>query len=198
MNCFATRSRFELVLIGAIGSSISIVCRGHEVGDVLPRLLRRDRLALVGQEHVALAGQEGVGRVAARAVLRDDVLEQLLHERAAPACRVLPSWRAAAYAASTFHFAEPELNGFGVTIWTPGLTRSFQRPDVLRVAAAEGEDDDGVGLVPVVGLALPALVDEAGVDERVHVEAGGRGRRRRPSGRRRRRGPGRRTARRRW
>ena len=25
-----------------------------------------------------------------------------------------------------FHFAEPELNGFGVTTWTPGLIRSFQ------------------------------------------------------------------------
>ena len=24
-----------------------------------------------------------------------------------------------------FHFAEPELNGFGVTTWTPFLTRSF-------------------------------------------------------------------------
>ena len=25
-----------------------------------------------------------------------------------------------------FDFAEPELNGFGVTIWTPDLTRSSQ------------------------------------------------------------------------
>src|SRR5262245_44466753 len=25
-----------------------------------------------------------------------------------------------------FHFAEPELNGFGVTTWTPGSTRSAQ------------------------------------------------------------------------
>ena len=25
-----------------------------------------------------------------------------------------------------FHFAEPELNGFGVTTWTPGLIRSSQ------------------------------------------------------------------------
>ncbi len=25
-----------------------------------------------------------------------------------------------------FHFAEPELNGFGVTTWTPGLIRSAQ------------------------------------------------------------------------
>ena len=25
-----------------------------------------------------------------------------------------------------FHFAAPDVNGFGVTIWTPGLIRSFQ------------------------------------------------------------------------
>src|ERR1700741_4669988 len=38
----------------------------------------------------------------------------------------IPDLRAAPYAASTFHFAEPELNGFGVTTWTPGLVRSAQ------------------------------------------------------------------------
>src|SRR5437870_10601715 len=38
----------------------------------------------------------------------------------------IPDLRAAPYAASTFHFAEPELNGFGVTTWTPGLVRSVQ------------------------------------------------------------------------
>src|SRR5581483_2614882 len=38
----------------------------------------------------------------------------------------IPCFRIAPYAASTFHFAEPELNGLGVTTWTPGLTRSSQ------------------------------------------------------------------------
>src|SRR5690349_23297922 len=37
-----------------------------------------------------------------------------------------PDLRMAPYAARTFHFADPELNGFGVTTFTPGLTRSFQ------------------------------------------------------------------------
>src|SRR5512142_3044477 len=38
----------------------------------------------------------------------------------------IPDLRAAPYAASTFHFADPELNGFGVTTWTPDLVRSVQ------------------------------------------------------------------------
>ena len=38
----------------------------------------------------------------------------------------LPRWRCASYAAITFHFAEPELKGFGVTTCTPGRIRSFQ------------------------------------------------------------------------
>ncbi len=39
---------------------------------------------------------------------------------------VLPRRRSAPYAARMFHFAEPELNGFGVTTCTPGLIRSAQ------------------------------------------------------------------------
>src|SRR6476619_4307280 len=39
---------------------------------------------------------------------------------------VLPRRRCAPYAARMFHFAEPELNGFGVTTCTPGRTRSDQ------------------------------------------------------------------------
>src|SRR2546423_7310926 len=37
---------------------------------------------------------------------------------------LIPDFRAAAYAASTFHFAEPELNGLGVTTWMPDFVRS--------------------------------------------------------------------------
>src|SRR5207245_6513230 len=39
---------------------------------------------------------------------------------------VLPRRRCAPYAARMFHFAEPELKGFGVTTCTPGLSRSPQ------------------------------------------------------------------------
>ena len=37
---------------------------------------------------------------------------------------------------------------------------------------ADGEDDDRVGRDAPVGLLVPVPVDEPGVDERVHVEAG--------------------------
>src|SRR6476620_582259 len=39
---------------------------------------------------------------------------------------LIPDFRAAPSAARTFHFAEPEMKGFGVTTWTPDLTRSLQ------------------------------------------------------------------------
>ena len=71
-----------------------------------------------------------------------------------------------------FHFAEPELNGFGVTTCTPGFDQVGPALDVLRVAVAHGEDDDGVGGDAVVALVVPLRVDEAGVDEQVHVVAG--------------------------
>src|SRR5207253_9289968 len=41
-------------------------------------------------------------------------------------CGVLPARSAPPYAAITFQRAPPEVNGFGVTIWTPGLSRSLQ------------------------------------------------------------------------
>src|SRR3954452_9695661 len=39
---------------------------------------------------------------------------------------LIPDLRAKPYAARTFHFAEPEGNGSGVTTCTPGFVRSFQ------------------------------------------------------------------------
>ena len=71
-----------------------------------------------------------------------------------------------------FHFAEPELNGFGVSTCTPGLDQVVPALDVLRVAVAHREDDDGVGGDAVVGLLVPVRVDEAGVDEQVDVVPG--------------------------
>ena len=88
--------------------------------------LRESRLVLVRDEDVAAPGDERVRRVAARRVERDDVLDQLLDERLWPACPVLPRRRCAPYAAITFHFAAPDESGFGVTIPTPGFTRSLQ------------------------------------------------------------------------
>ena len=71
-----------------------------------------------------------------------------------------------------FHFAEPELNGFGVTTCDARLDQVVPALDVLRVAVAEREHDDRVGGDAVVALLVPVRVDEPGVDEQVHVVAG--------------------------
>ena len=80
MNWFAL-SLFSLVLITAIGVSISIVCLGIVNWMSWPFLRESERLVLVGEQHVALAGEERVRRVAAGLRLHDDVLEQLQHVR---------------------------------------------------------------------------------------------------------------------
>ena len=67
-----------------------------------------------------------------------------------------------------FHLAIPPVNGLTVTTPTPGLRRSFHL-DLLRVAVAEAEDDDGVPDDAVVALLVPALVDQSLVNEVVDV-----------------------------
>ena len=140
MNLFAM-SLFGLALSTAIGSSISIDLARDHVLDVLAVQPRVDRLALVGDQHVALAREERVRGVAAGRVLRDDVLEQLLHV----ARRLLVG------------LAEPALRAVGgedVPLRRAGAERVRRdhlharahqvvpRLDVLRVAGAHGEDDD--------------------------------------------------------
>ena len=69
----------------------------------------------------------------------------------------------------TFQRAPPEVNGFGVITSTPSSVRSSHVGDPLGVALADGEDDDGVGDHPLVLGARPARVDEARLDETLHV-----------------------------
>ena len=170
MNWF-TLSLFELDLVTAIGSSISIVWRGITYWMSWPFRRAVDRLALVGDQDVALAGEERVRRVAAGRVLRDDVLEELLHvggrllvglaEAALGAIRGedVPLRRARAERVRGDHLHA-------------GLDEVGPALDVLRVAVPDGEDDDGVGGDAVVALVVPVRVDEPGVDEQVDVVAG--------------------------
>ena len=72
-----------------------------------------------------------------------------------------------------FHFAEPELNGSGVTTCTPGLDQVVPALDLLRVAVAQREHDHRVGDDAVVGLLVPVRVDEPGVDEDLDVAGPG-------------------------
>ena len=68
-----------------------------------------------------------------------------------------------------FHFAEPEEAGLGVMILTPGLTRSSQVLMLQRVALAHQEHHLRVGEDALGGVLVPALVDQAGVDQLRHV-----------------------------
>jgi hypothetical protein len=72
----------------------------------------RNRLVLVGQEHVALALQERVECIARRLVLHRHVVEQLV-EVVRGSASDLPCSSCAPYAAITFQRAPPDANGFG-------------------------------------------------------------------------------------
>src|SRR3954470_12371547 len=93
---------------------------------------------------------------------------------ARPFCGSSPPPLFAPYAARMFHFAAPDVNGFGVRTLTPGLSRSchvwmlfgaalrtLPLADVGR-AARLGDAAVGAGV-------RRGLVPEAGVDEPVHV-----------------------------
>ncbi len=68
-----------------------------------------------------------------------------------------------------FHRAEPEEPGFGVMISTPGFTMSSQvwMLSGLPLRTTKTTTDDVA--MPLVGVVLPGLVDEAGVHEAGHV-----------------------------
>ena len=55
-----------------------------------------------------------------------DVVADQLAQVVQAGLRVLAAVALGAYGASRFHFAEPELNGFGVTTSMPGWRRSSQ------------------------------------------------------------------------
>src|SRR3954452_3909158 len=138
------------------------------VVDVLACLLRRDRLVLVRNQHVALAAGEGREGVARALVLHRDVLEQRLQvvdglglrlallELGAVRGHDVPACAAARERVRRDHL-DARLREV-----VPGL-------DVLGVALAGDEDDHGVRDHALVLVLVPALVDEAAVDEPRHV-----------------------------
>ena len=71
----------------------------------------------------------------------------------------------AAYGASRFHFAEPELNGLGVTTSTPGLSRSSQSLMPLGLPLRTTMVTTEPNGMPLVASAFQSSVDQAGVDQ---------------------------------
>ena len=68
-----------------------------------------------------------------------------------------------------FHFAPPEVNGFGCDHLDAVLQQVVPGLDVLRVALARREHDDGVGDEAVVLVLVPVRGDLLGLDELVDV-----------------------------
>ncbi len=68
-----------------------------------------------------------------------------------------------------FQRAPPDVNGFGRDDLDAGADQVVPALDVLRVAVANDEDDDGVRDHALVRLLLPLRVDLARGDELVHV-----------------------------
>ena len=74
-----------------------------------------------------------------------------------------------------FHWAPPDVNGFGVITSTPSFEQVVPGLDVLRVPGPDGEDDHGVRDHSVVVVLVPVRVDQARVDEGGHVGLEGEG-----------------------
>src|SRR4051794_27708393 len=142
---------------------------GGHVVDLLALLLRRDRLVLVGDQDVAGAGREVVERLAAGLVLDDDVLGDELAQVGEAGLRVLAAAALGAVGGEDVPLRRAGRERVGREHLDARLEQVVPRPDVLRVALADDEADDGLRDEPLRGRARPVLVDEAGLHEPVHV-----------------------------
>jgi hypothetical protein len=153
------RGRDALVVVGKRDVDAQRVV-GDDVLDVLALLLRGRRLVLVGEEDVALAAGERLQRLAAGLGLDADVLLDQLVDVVEAAVREgaqeVPLRRARGERVRG-HDLDARLEQV-----VPGA-------DVLGVALADDEGDDRRGDEAVRGRVLPALVDQARVDEPRHV-----------------------------
>src|SRR3954447_4106773 len=142
---------------------------GGHVVDLLALLLRRDRLVLVGDEDVARAGGEVVQRLAARLVLDDDVLRDELAQVGEAGRRVLAAAALRAVRGEDVPLRRAARERVRREDLDAGLQQVVPRVDVLRVALADDEADDRTRDEAARRRARPALVDEARLDEAVHV-----------------------------
>src|SRR5215203_3099173 len=139
-----------------------------DVVEVRATLLREDRLVLVADQDVALAARERVERVARALVEDGNVIEQrrdellrLFRRLAALELRAVGGHHVPARSAGREGVGRDDLDT-GLDQVVPGL-------DVLRIALADHERHDGVADHALMLVLVPALLDEARVDELRHV-----------------------------
>ena len=156
---------------------------GDDVVEPLAALAGQDRLVLVGHEHVARPADEGGGGVAAAAGQGDHVGEEAVEVGVGLVLGAAVGRPPGPRPPGAFQRAAPDEAGLGVTISTPGFTRSSQVWMFLGLPCPDAEHDDRRRddalvrtVVPVFG--HQALVDQAGDVARhrevdvVGVEAG--------------------------
>src|SRR3954463_9272417 len=142
---------------------------GDHVVDLLALLLRGDRLVLVGDQDVAGAGREVVERLAPGLVLDDDVLGDELAQIGEAGLRVLAAAALGAVGGQDVPLRRAGRERVGREDLDARLEEVVPGPDVLRIALADDEADDGLRGEPLRGRARPVLVAGPGFHEPVHV-----------------------------
>src|SRR5829696_6369141 len=141
---------------------------GHHVVDVLLLLLGSDGLVLVGDHDVALAPDKGLQGLTGRLVLHRHVAEQLLQI----GHRLLGRLALLELGAVGRHDVPAGPTGgerVGGDDLDPRLDQVIPGPNVLGVALTGDQDHHRVGDHALVGVGVPVLGDQAGVDQLGHV-----------------------------
>src|SRR6266542_4067068 len=139
-----------------------------DVVQPLALLPREDGLVLVGDQDVTLASEERVQGVAGALVLDRHVLEQL--EQVRPGLsRGLAGLQLRPVRGHDVPASSATREGVRRDHGNSALDQLIPGPDLLGVALANDEGDDGLADDALVLPSVPALRDDAGLDELGHV-----------------------------
>src|SRR3954447_5433102 len=142
---------------------------GDDVVHLLALLLRRDRLVLVGDQHVAGARGEVLQRLAARLVLDLDVLGDELAQVVEAGLSVLAAAALGAVGGEDVPLRRARRERVRREDLDARLEQVVPGVDVLRVALAHDEADDGLRDEALGRCVGPVVRDQPALDETVHV-----------------------------
>src|SRR4051794_11490446 len=142
---------------------------GDDVVDLLALALRGDRLVLIGDQDVARARGEVLQRLAPRLVLDLDVLRDELAQVREAGGGVLAAAALGAVGGEDVPLRGARRERVRREDLDARLEQVVPRADLLRVALAHDEADDGARDEAAVRAAVPAGGHEAGLHQAVHV-----------------------------